>query len=93
MSEWIEDRVSIDDERKLFVVEDSGDIIAKGLTLREAIAVARERKESLECGFLVTIAVDEDFSGIIDTDGLIFASEKNLRAIEEQGFVDVERRV
>lgn len=106
MTEWIEERVSLDYERKIFVVKDSGDTIAKGLTLREAIAVARKRNELVnvvrnrnesvniaEYGNLVSIEIDEEFAGRIDTGSLILANEKNLRAIEERGFVEVERRV
>lgn len=96
--EWEDEKISIDDERKMFVVifAEGGDVLCdmKPTTLREAIAVARDAHD-------VTDDDDDDDSlEIFVADSkdeycpkTIGASLSDLRDIEERGFVVVEHRV
>lgn len=90
----IKHRVSIDDERQMFEVifSQSGDKLwdIKPTTLREAIADARNAHDTTDDDD------DDDSLTIRVSDyneeyfGSFSASPRNLREIEERGFVDVE---
>lgn len=88
---WVTERVSLDDERKLFIVcSGTGEVLknirptGKLMTLREAIEAARsaQQKRSL---LAITIPFCKN-----DYYCFYFASLRELRLIEEQGGIFIQ---